>query len=72
VCLRQHRGHSFAGRGHLGTGTRQSCVVRQSAEHMDGRGHGVRRPATDLDVDMSDMPTLPESGFVMRNVRRAS
>jgi fatty-acid peroxygenase len=26
-------------------------------------------PEQDLSVDLTEMPTLPESGFVMRNVR---
>jgi fatty-acid peroxygenase len=29
-------------------------------------------PEQDLDVEMTDMPTLPESGFIIRRVRRTS
>jgi fatty-acid peroxygenase len=41
--------------------------VRQLVEGME---YDV--PEQDLTIDLSEMPTLPESGFVMRNVRRVS
>jgi fatty-acid peroxygenase len=47
-----------------------AIMKRAVRELVDGMEYDV--PEQDLDVDMSDMPTLPESGFVMRNVRRAS
>ena len=39
--------------------------VRQLVEGME-----YEVPQQDLAIEMSDMPTLPESGFIMRNVRR--
>jgi fatty-acid peroxygenase len=46
-----------------------AIMKRAVRELVDGMQYDV--PQQDLDVDMTDMPTLPESGFVMRNVRRA-
>jgi fatty-acid peroxygenase len=46
-----------------------AIMKRAVRELVDGMEYDV--PEQDLDVDMTDMPTLPESGFIMRNVRRA-
>jgi fatty-acid peroxygenase len=47
-----------------------AIMKRAVRELVDGMEYDV--PEQDLDVDMTDMPTLPESGFVIRIVRRAS
>jgi fatty-acid peroxygenase len=48
-----------------------SVAIMQRAvrELVDGMEYDV--PEQDLEVDMTDMPTLPESGYIMRNVRRS-
>jgi fatty-acid peroxygenase len=46
-----------------------AIMKRAVRELVDGMGYDV--PEQDLDVDMTDMPTLPESGFIIRRVRRA-